>query len=165
MQKEFLKKVLVAVNGSESSIHAAMYAIMMSSTYKINMKALYVIDSATIKALSRKKILIHDEAVEYESDLETEGKNCLEYIKGLAGSKGLEIETVLRRGKVCKEIIKESVDYESDLIIMGGEEKKNRDYITSRNVISEHRNEILSLAECPVLLVNKPEIQTEFNSF
>ena len=165
MQKSFLKKILVAVNGSESSIHAAMYAIMFASSYKIDMKALYVVDSATIKTLGRKNILIHDEALQFEQDLITEGNGCLDYIKGLAGTKGLEIETELRSGKVFKEIIKGAKEYEADLIILGGEEKKDRDYIAHRNVISEHRNELLSLAECPVLVVNEPDIQAEFNSF
>jgi len=165
MQKGFLKKVLLAVNGSESSIHAAMYAIMLASSYKIDLKALYVVDSATIKNLGRKNILIYEEALQFEQDLITEGNGCLDYIKGLAGAKGLHIETELRSGKVFKEIIKAAKEYETDLIILGGEEKKERDYITSRNVISEHRNEILSLAECPVLVVNEPDIQAEFNSF
>ena len=165
MQKSFYKKILVAVNGSESSVHAAMYAIMMAATYKIELKALYVVDSATIKSLDRIKILIHDEAVQFEQDLMAEGNACLNYIRGIAGSKGLDIETELRSGKVFKEIIKCSKEYEADLIVLGGEEQKDRNYITNHNVISEHRNAILSIAECPVLVVNKPDIQAEFNSF
>ena len=95
-----LKKIIVAINGSESSVQAAMYAIMLSKQYSLALKAVYVVDTATIKFLTNSKFLVSEEKDSYESDLKRDGKTYLEYVKNLAKSKGMEIETELREGSV-----------------------------------------------------------------
>ena len=65
MAREFFKRIIVAINGSESSIHAAMYGILMARCYNLKMKAVYVVDSATIKYLSLNKFLIDEEKYNY----------------------------------------------------------------------------------------------------
>ena len=42
-----IKKILVAINGSEGSIKAAMYSIMMARDYNFQIKFVYVIDFVT----------------------------------------------------------------------------------------------------------------------
>ena len=51
--EEKSKRLLVAINGSDESIHAAMYAVMLARTYKAEIKFLYVIDAARLTAYSR----------------------------------------------------------------------------------------------------------------
>ena len=54
MKKSVVKKVLVCVNGTAESIHAAMYAILFARQIGAAVKALYIVDTATIKFLLRK---------------------------------------------------------------------------------------------------------------
>lgn len=165
MGKEFYKKILVAINGSETSIHAAMYAIMMAATYKLQLRVVYVVDSATIKYLGLNQILIHEEEVEFQNDLVQEGSSYLDYVQSLAASKGLEIEKDLRQGTVYTEILKSAQEYEADLILIGGHERKNSDSLIKKTTLSQNRNELLAKSRCPVLVVQKSTIQTEFNQF
>ena len=61
--------MIVAVNGHRSSVHSAMYAIMMARSYNIEIKFIYVVDTATVKYLSMNKFLVSDERYDYEARL------------------------------------------------------------------------------------------------
>ena len=76
--RSLFKKVIVAVNGSEQSIHASMYSILMAKQLGCELKAVYVVDTATIRQLTLSKFLISDESNNYEKSLEEEGKKLLE---------------------------------------------------------------------------------------
>jgi len=165
MGKEFYKKILVAINGSESSIHAAMYAIMMAASYKLQLRVVYVVDSATIRYLGLNQILIHEEEVEFQNDLVNEGGSYLDYVQSLAASKGVEIEKDLRQGTVYTEILTSAQEFGADMIIIGGHERKHTDSRIAKTTLSQNRNELLAKARCPVLVVQKSTIQTEFNQF
>ena len=62
MIKPLFQNVLVLVNGSESSIHAVQYGILMSKLYHCNLKAVYVVDTATLKQLTLSKFFVADES-------------------------------------------------------------------------------------------------------
>lgn len=148
MAKSYFKKVIVAVNGHVSSIHAAMYAIMMAKTYNLLLKFVYVVDVDTIKYLTMNHLLVTDEKNEFEERLRSDGEHYLSYVEMLAASKGLKTEKELLSGGVFSELIKASDDYEADLLIIG---KTHKD--------------ILDHAHCPVLVVNKEKIEAEFKVF
>ena len=46
MAKSFFKKIVVAINGKQSSIQTAMYAVMMAKIYNIEIRFVFVIDTA-----------------------------------------------------------------------------------------------------------------------
>ena len=168
MAKDFLKKALVAINGSESSIRAAMYGIMMARTYKLELKFLYVIDSATITYLGMNQMLAKDEQIDYKVDLAYEGQNHLEYVASLAASKGVTAQTELKDGSVVTEILKSAKDFEADLILIGSTSKKKGASLIKRNVHSTHQNDIIENARIPVLVVqsqDKDSIETKFKLF
>lgn len=165
MAKSFFKKIIVAVNGRQSSIHAAMYAIMMARTYNIAVKILYVVDVATIKYLSMNKLLITDEKNDFESKLRSDGEHYLSYIEMLASSKGLKVEKELRSGGVFTEILKAAEEYEADLILLGGYEREAGKGGLKRNVLSADQNEVLANSKCPVMIVQKPDIEAQFKIF
>ena len=165
MAKEFYKKILVAINGSESSIKAAMYGIMMARTYNLELKFVYVIDSATITYLGMNKMLAKDEQIDYKVDLAYEGQNHLEYAVSLAASKGVTAKQELKDGSVVTEIIKSAKDFEADLIIIGSTQKKHTDSFIKRNVHSTHQSDIIDNSKIPVLVVQQPDIETQFKVF
>lgn len=165
MARTFFKKVIVAVNGRLSSIHASMYAIMMARTYNLSLKFVYVVDTATIKYLTMNKLLVTDEKNDFEEKLVADGKHYLEYVQQLAASKGVKAETELRNGGVFTEIIKVAEEYESDLILLGGREKGVHGSAFKKNVLSKDENEVLVNASCPVMIVQKPDIESVFKIF
>ena len=160
-----IKKILVAINGSESSIRAAMYAVMLARTYKAEIKFLYVIDSATIRYLGMNQILAKDEQVDYKVDLAYEGQNYLEYAVGLAASKGVIAQSELKDGSVVTEIIKSAKLYEADIIVIGAAGKKKAEQLVKRNVHSTHQNDIIENSKVPVLVVQMDDIETKFKVF
>lgn len=165
MAKTFFKKIIVAVNGRQSSVHASMYAIMMAKTYNLSLKFVYVVDTATIKYLTMNKLLITDEKNDFEQRLYDDGKHYLEYVQGLAATKGVRAETELRRGGIFTEIIKAAEEYESDLILLGGKEKSLQHTSLKKSVLSRDENEVLVNAKCPVMIVQKTDIEAEFKIF
>ena len=168
MAKEFIKKILVAINGSESSIRAAMYGIMMARTYNLELKFVYVIDSATISYLGMNQMLAKDEQVDYKVDLCYEGQNHLEYAASLAASKGVSAQTELKDGSVVTEILKVAKDFEADLILIGSAQKMKGASLIKRNVHSTHQSDIIESSRIPVLVVQtqeKEEIETKFKVF
>ncbi len=160
-----IKKLLVAINGSDISIRAAMYAVMLARTYKAELKFIYVIDSATIRYLGMNQMLAKDEQVDYKVDLAYEGQNYLEYAVGLAASKGVVAQSELKDGSVVTEIIKCANDFEADMIVIGGADKKKGDQLFKRNVHSSHQSDIIENSKIPVLVVKAEDVETRFKVF
>ena len=72
MIRPLYRNVLVLINGSESSIQAAKYGILMSKLYRCKLKAIYVVDTATLKQLTLNKFFVSDESKEYDSEIHAE---------------------------------------------------------------------------------------------
>ena len=51
MGKPFLKKILVAINGTHSSVLAAMYGIILAKQYQLKMKVVFVVRALLCKLL------------------------------------------------------------------------------------------------------------------
>lgn len=164
MAKNFYKKIVVAVNGSQSSIHAAMYAVMLCKTYNIELKAVYVVDTATIKYLSTNRFLIAEEKMDFETQLHADGEKYLNYVEMLGATKGLKIQKELRSGGVFTEILRSADEFEADLILLGGYEKEKSNSI-KRPVLSVSQAEILANSKCPVMLVQQADIEAKFKIF
>ena len=162
MAKSFFKKILVAINGKQSSIVTAMYAIMMAKTYNLDLRFVFVIDTATIKFLSINKLIISDDL---EERLEADGKRYLEYVEMLASSKGVKCEKDLRKGGVFSEVLKSAQEFDADLILLGGNMREVNKTGLKHNFLNAAENGILSNSQCPVMIVQKPNIEAEFKIF
>ena len=162
MAKSFFKKIVVAINGKQSSIQTAMYAVMMAKIYNIEIRFVFVIDTATIKFLSINKLIISDDL---EERLEADGKRYLEYVEMLASSKGVKCQKDLRKGGVFSEVLKSAEDFEADLILLGGNIREVGKTGIKHNFLSSAETSILSNSKCPVMIVQKPNIEAEFKIF
>jgi len=146
--------IVVAVNGSDASILAAKYAIVLTKACNCRLSAVYVVDTATIKQLTLSKILIKEESLEYESSLEANGARYLSFVEELARAKGVKIERELRHGAVYTEIISVAGEKNADLIVLGGWEKDRN----PRDIISHSYREVMVNAKCSVLLAKEQDI-------
>ncbi len=166
MEKKAPKKILVAINGSEGSIRAAMKAIMICREYSLELKFVYVIDTATISYLGMNQMLAKDEQTDYKVDLAYEGQNYLEYAAGLAASKGVTAATELRDGAVVTQILDVAEKFKANVIVIGSTRKKHTDRFVKRNVHSTHESDIMENSKIPVLVIPAlEEIEEQFKLF
>jgi nucleotide-binding universal stress UspA family protein len=154
MTKPIISHIVVVITGSDASILAAKYAIVMSKAYRCKMTAVYVVDTATIRQLTLSKIFIQEESQEYEKSLTANGERYLAFVEELARAKGVKIDREIRRGAVYTEILTVADDRKADLIILGGWEKDR----SPRDIIGHSHREIMANAKCSVLLVKEPGI-------
>ncbi|MDR3191563.1 MAG: universal stress protein [Treponema sp.] len=154
MIKPPISNIVVAITGSDASILAAKYAIVMAKAYRCKMIAVYVVDTATIRQLTLSKIFIQEESQEYEKSLTSNGERYLSFVEELARAKGVKIDREIRRGAVYTEILTVADDRKADLIVLGGWEKDR----STKDIISQAHREIMVNAKCSVLLVKEPDI-------
>ncbi len=166
MAKPLIKNALVCINGSKASIQAAKYSIILAKQNKMNIKFVFVVDTQTIKFLTSSRFLVTQESQDYELNLKRDGKNYLDYVLNLAKLKGIKAEAELLEGAVCPEILKAAKNFEADLIVMGGKQVIQNNYAENMHTRSCSKfyvkNEVSALADCPVLIVHKPEIDDIF---
>jgi len=153
--KPLFQTVVIAVSGSEASVNAARYAIVLAKQYRCRLVAVNVVDTATLKELLLSRIFVEDESFEYEHSLEENGQRYLNYIEELAARKGVAVEKVMRKGAVFSEIINAAEEREADLIVLGGFEEKSG----TRDVLSRQHRDILRNARCSILVVKEPDIE------
>jgi nucleotide-binding universal stress UspA family protein len=156
--KGLIRTMLVAVSGSSSSLAAAKYGILMAKAHTSRLIAVYVVDTATLKELLLSKIFVEEESSDYEKSLESNGYHYLNYVEELARKKGVQLEKVLRRGSISTEIVEAAQENEADIILLGGFEDRG----ILRDAISRQHRDILKNADCSVLVVKQPDIDSIF---
>jgi nucleotide-binding universal stress UspA family protein len=154
MMKPLLSNIVVAITGSDASILAAKYAIVLAKAYRCRLSAVYVVDTATIRQLTLSKIFIQEESQDYEKSLEANGERYLSFVEELARAKGIKIEREIRRGAVYTEMLAAADEKKADLIVLGGWEKDR----SARDIISHSHREIMVNAKCSVILVKEPNV-------
>jgi len=160
MVKPLFSNIVVSVSGSDASVLAAKYAIVMAKLYQCRLSAVYVVDIATIRQLTLSKIFVKEESQEYEKSLKANGERYLSFVEELALAKGLKIEKEIRHGTVYTEILAAAEDKKADLIIIGGWEKERN----PRDIFSHTYREIMINAKCSVLLAKEPGIDNIYKN-
>ncbi len=159
MVKSLFQKIIVAVNGSEQSLSAAMYAIMMAKQYGCELKAVYVVDTATLKQLELLRFLYSEERNRYEEKLLSDGKRNLSLVSRLAAEKKVKVEEELCSGAVWSEIVRAADDFSADLILLGG---KTANGSSRHDRVSSANSEIIGSASKNVLVVKEIDIEKKF---
>lgn len=144
-----LATIMLYIDGSESSITAAQLAIAMAKEYGSTLRVMYVVNENLLTELLKAKIFVQMEKMDYERDLEEDGKRYLNYIVKLADRKGLQIETVLGKGVVHEEVAREVDDCSADLLIQG----ELGEVLSLRDSFYEEGERILRKVKCPVMVV------------
>ena len=156
--KSLIQTVVVAVSGSEASVNAAKYGIILAKLLRLRLVGVYVVDTATLRELLLSRIFVEDESTEYEKSLEDNGRRYLNYVQDLAAKKGVEMEKIMRRGAISTEIVQAAEEVGADIILLGGFEESK----SIHDVLSGQRREIVRNAKCSVLVVKEPAIDSIF---
>jgi nucleotide-binding universal stress UspA family protein len=156
-----IEHILLYVDGSEECITAAQYAIALAKKLNAKLTALYVVNISLLQELTKARIFVKIEEMDYEQDLEQDGKRYLHYIGEMAASKGLTIQSELVKGIINKEVVRKTEETEADLLVMG-----ELDPILSRSEAHHDESELIfRKVKCSVLVVKDPEsVENLFNS-
>ena len=148
-----LGNILLYIDGSDNSIVAARMAIAMARAYDSRLRVIYVVNEKLLSELLKAKVFVQMEKMDYERDLEEDGKRYLNYVSKLAGAKDVSVETVLRKGVVHEEVSREVEEYGAELVIQGelGEVHSLKDSFY------EEGERIVRKVPCPVMVVRDRE--------
>lgn len=155
----FLSKIILYIDGSESSITAAQFAILMAKQYGSELSAIYVVNENLLSELLRAKVFVQMEKMDYERSLEEDGKRYLNYVAKLGEKKGVRVETILRKGIVHEEVIRAVEEGRYDLLVQG----ELGEVLSLRDSFYEESERILRKVNCAVLVVRgKDKIERAF---
>ncbi|OQX86195.1 MAG: hypothetical protein B6D63_00495 [Candidatus Latescibacteria bacterium 4484_7] len=143
------ERLIVYIDGSESSIRAAKLAIAMANAFGSRLRVLYVVNENLLNELLKARVFVQVEKMDYERDLEEDGKRYLGYVEKLAESKGVDVETSLRKGIVHEEVSCEVDEWQCDLLIQG----ELGEVLSLRDSFYEEGERILRKVKCPVMVV------------
>jgi len=148
-----ISKILLFADGSEGCISAAKYGIALSKITGAALKAIYVVNTDLLKQLERARIFVKVEEIDYERDLEEDGRNYLRQITEMAARQNLSVETDLFKGSVHKIAIQQIEDWQADLLIMGELEPG----LSRQDTFHDETELIFRKARCSVLVVKDTE--------
>ena len=114
-----IRKVLVYIDGTEESITAAQYAILLCKATGASLTAAYVINTRALSDLVKTRIFLQAEQEEYQQDIEADADRYLNHIRELAHQKGVAIETTKGTGAPNQEIRKQVEELDADLLVIG----------------------------------------------
>ncbi len=145
--------ILVYLDGSESSMSAAMYSILLAKSTGARLHAIYVVNSKALGDLVSARIFINQEKAEYLSDLRKDAERHIRHMKKLAEPKDVELVTEIAEGSPAAEVSKYIKENRIDLLVIG-----------SVNVIRSRREELASETDrmlrtvsCPVLVTRNDD--------
>lgn len=144
-------KILIAVDGSDPSFHAARYGISLAEKYKAKLVILNVLDVYTLKQASLSVIVTPTYGLKEVVEVMRQVQKWLDKIKNEAEEKNIQSKAEILELK--KSVVGTIVDYAEnekiDLIVMGN---KGRSGI-KKLLVGSVAQGVLTYAHCPVLLV------------
>ena len=143
IQKAKFSRILVAIDGSDASMHAADYAASLSKQYNAELYALYVI-RADVDLFG-----VHPNS-EYTATMKNEGEKYLDKVKFKANEKNTEIKTeIIISINIPGGIVDYAEEKNIDLIVIGTRGRSGFKKLMLGSVASH----IVTYAHCPVLVV------------
>jgi nucleotide-binding universal stress UspA family protein len=153
-------RVVVLAEGLYSSAAPVKLAVAMAKSFGTEVIAVYAVDTAAIRHLSRSRIFVDEESEEYERSLEETGRRRLAFVEELAKAKGVTVQTRLLKGSIAGEVVRLAEESGADCILLGGWEHNGN----FRDIIIEAGREIANLAPCSVLMVKGHDADLAYNA-
>jgi nucleotide-binding universal stress UspA family protein len=148
MAMPLCKHILVVVDGTESSLVAAEYAVALAHLMEGRITAVGVMDTEILRKLQSARILVEQETRDFESQLEANHLRHLEYVQDLAREAGVPVEVTLRKGVCHSSVLAEQRQRKCDLVIVGA----FRSTLTKIDVVARERQLIIDEVACSVLV-------------
>jgi nucleotide-binding universal stress UspA family protein len=145
--------VLVYVDGSDTCITAAQYAIYLARCLHKTLTALYVVDTKVLGDLVKARIFVKKEAFDYEYDLQQDGKRYLSYIEQLAKAKGVSCRTEILSGEANVAVVKRTNELDADVLVLNELER----HLSRRESHLDEKERMLRKAKCTVVVAKDEE--------
>jgi nucleotide-binding universal stress UspA family protein len=145
-QKAMISKILVAVDGSDASMHAADYAVLMSNKYDAELYALHVVHPADVDAISEPT-----QASSYSvENTNQESQKYLDKVKLKANENNIQLKTeVVSSVNAAGGIVDYAEAQNVDLVVVGARGKSGFRKLLLGSVASN----VVTYAHCPVLVI------------
>ena len=139
-----LKKILVPIDFSETSVGALRHAIGLAKQFKASLCLLYVYEPPTFLAgYHTLPITVPDDQVMQKARIQ------LDSLVPPEGEPGLPLQSFVRRGKAFDEIVKFAQEQAVDLIVIS-----THGYTGLKHTLMGSTAErVIRHAQCPVLVV------------
>jgi nucleotide-binding universal stress UspA family protein len=144
-----IRTVLVFADGSEGALRTMDVAVLVARVHQADLVAVAVVDTETLSVLLRQHILVHEEMVEFSTELEAGAKRQLRGVASHAEREGVRVETILLKGNIHTTVLAEARHRNADLIVLSGFTST----MTRRDVLAKEKQYVIDEAPCSVLLV------------
>ena len=114
-----IERILVYIDGTEESITAAQYAVLLSQSTGATLMAIYIVNTRALNDLVKTRIFLKEEQEEYRMDIEADADRYLNHVKDIAQKKGVAITTVKKSGNIHQEIKTIVEEHNIDLLVIG----------------------------------------------
>ena len=144
-----IQSILVYIDGSEESLVACEYGILLARSVHARLSAVYVVNTGALNDLRKSHILLAAEEADYTRDIKEDARRYLEHAARTAASKGVEIQTIKTSGSIHQEVLKVIDENKIDLLLLG-------ELPRVRSRLDEYYNEaerLMRSAPCSVLIV------------
>ncbi len=140
------KNILVPTDGSEYTKEAVRRSMELAKLAGGKVTALYVLDQTMLTNMPMDTAVVN-----VYNMLEKEGKDAVDYVRGLGAEEGVEVEVSVKEGAPFKVIIEESPKY--DVIVMGTLGRTGM----SKLLMGSVAERVVRGASCPVMVVKSQE--------
>ncbi len=148
-----LRKIVVAVDGSEVSLAAFDWALELAALFSAEIIVVTVSDRRTINGEDVYPAFLSDRKVkEFLKEYNEHDRGVFKDIKTRSQQRGVKVSTVVLYGLPSQEIVELAAEESADIIIMGSHGKKEEFY----HEFSSTSERVLKKASCPVLMVVPP---------
>jgi len=145
--------ILVYIDGSDTCIIAAQYAIFLAKSLGMPLSAVYIVDTKTLGDLVKARIFVKEEAFDYEYDLQQDGKRYLSYVEQLAKAKGVACDTEIIHGETNVEVAKKAEAMDAAALVINELER----HLSRRESYFDEKERILRGAKCTVVVAKDEE--------
>ena len=142
-QKTIFSKILIAIDGSDSSMDAADYAISISKQHNAELYALHVIRADV-------DLFGPHETSEFMTEMRNEGKKYMDKVRLKANEKNIQIKTeFISSTNIAGGIVDYAEENNIDLIVIGTRGLSGFKKLLLGSVATN----VVTYAHCPVMVV------------
>jgi nucleotide-binding universal stress UspA family protein len=155
-----IKKILVPIDFSYSSIKALDHAIYMAKINKAEIVLVHIFEGGLSVSGPENLVADVNNSVALESTFINKYKADLDKLAERVRKKSLKVSVITQSGSAHKEIVKVAKTIKADIIVMGTHGISGiREFIIGSNAVR-----VISEAHCPVLSVQEHIKKSEFKN-
>ncbi len=145
------KKIVVATDGSKTSLQAARQGMDLARRFKADLKIVYVIDQRVFFFPHEvQELTAENPYFTVLNELRDNAQAVMDSLKKEAKKHMVEFEPLIREGQIIDEIMKVIKEAKADLLILGTHGQTGE----ARGILGSTAQALVVLVDCSMLLVS-----------